>query len=74
MATSDSLIQLSVFRSGVLRLSARELRDEVRAVSREMETFMKKMEHDRRRREREGHKKRWERLLSALEQVEEDEP
>lgn len=74
VATSDSLIQLSVFRSGVLRLSARELRDEVRAVSREMETFMKKMEHDRRRREREGHKKRWERLLSALEQVEEDEP
>ncbi len=70
VATSDSLIQLSVFRSGVLRLSARELKEEVTAVSREMEQFMKKMDTDLRRRERDDHKKRWERLLSALEQVE----
>ncbi len=70
VATSDSLIQLSVFRSGVLRLSARELREEVTAVSREMETLMKKMDTDLRRREREDHKKRWERLLGALERVE----
>ena len=36
VATSDSLVQLSSLRSGVLRVSARELREEVAAVQKEM--------------------------------------
>ena len=36
VATSDSLVQLSSFRSGVLRMSARELREEVEQARREM--------------------------------------
>ena len=36
VATSDALVQLSSLRSGVLRMSARELREEVEAVRTEM--------------------------------------
>ena len=36
VATSDSLVQLSSFRSGVLRMSARELREEVETVRKDM--------------------------------------
>ena len=36
VATSDSLVQLSSFRSGVLRMSARELREEVLSAREEM--------------------------------------
>ena len=36
VASSDSLVQLSSFRSGVLRMSARELREEVDAARKEM--------------------------------------
>ncbi|MGM9605611.1 MAG: NYN domain-containing protein [Faecousia sp.] len=36
VASSDALVQLSSFRSGVLRMSARELRDEVENAHREM--------------------------------------
>ena len=36
VATSDSLVQLSSFRSGVLRMSARELRQEVETARKEM--------------------------------------
>ena len=36
VASSDSLVQLSSFRSGVLRMSARELREEVESTRREM--------------------------------------
>ena len=36
VASSDSLVQLSSFRSGVLRLSARELKEEVEAAEAEM--------------------------------------
>ena len=36
VASSDALVQLSSFRSGVLRMSARELRDEVESAHREM--------------------------------------
>ena len=39
VATSDSLVQLSSLRSGVLRMSARELREEVDAAAREMGKF-----------------------------------
>ena len=36
VASSDSLVQISSFRSGVLRMSARELMEEVEAVRKEM--------------------------------------
>lgn len=36
VATSDALVQLSSFRSGVLRMSARELQQEVIAAQQEM--------------------------------------
>jgi predicted RNA-binding protein with PIN domain len=36
VATSDSLVQLSSLRSGVLRMSARELQQEVEAAKKEM--------------------------------------
>ena len=39
VATSDGLVQLSSFRSGVLRMSARELHEEVEAAHREMKKF-----------------------------------
>ncbi|MEE1329431.1 MAG: translation factor GTPase family protein [Oscillospiraceae bacterium] len=41
VATSDSLVQLSSLRSGVLRMSARELREEVESAKKEMGKFMK---------------------------------
>ena len=39
VATSDSLVQLSSFRSGVLRMSARELREEIDLAAKEMSAF-----------------------------------
>ena len=36
VASSDGLVQLSSFRSGVLRMSARELRQEVDSARKEM--------------------------------------
>ena len=40
VATSDSLVQLSSLRSGVLRMSARELREEVENTKKEMGKFL----------------------------------
>ena len=40
VASSDNLVQLSSFRTGVLRMSARELREEVDAAHREMEQYL----------------------------------
>ena len=42
VATSDSLVQLSSLRSGVLRMSARELREEIAASHEEMKTHFQK--------------------------------
>jgi len=42
VATSDGLVQLSSLRSGVLRMSARELWDEVEMAKKDMETHYKK--------------------------------
>ena len=39
VATSDSLVQLSSFRSGVLRMSARELQEEVARACKDMRQF-----------------------------------
>jgi predicted RNA-binding protein with PIN domain len=39
VATSDSLIQISSLRSGVLRMSARELRDTVEQAKKEMQQY-----------------------------------
>lgn len=41
VATSDALVQLSSLRSGVLRVSARELREEVEAARQEMQKHYK---------------------------------
>ena len=41
VASSDSLVQLSSFRSGVLRMSARELHEEVENAHREMGKFFR---------------------------------
>lgn len=37
---SDALVQLSSFRTGVLRLSARELQEEIDAANREMAQYL----------------------------------
>ena len=42
VATSDALVQLSSLRSGVLRMSARELREEVETAKKEMKQHFKK--------------------------------
>ncbi len=42
VASSDALVQLSSFRSGVLRMSARELKEEVEAAKAEMGTHFHK--------------------------------
>ena len=44
VATSDSLIQLSAFRAGVLRLSARELKAEVDSACGEMTALLQAMD------------------------------
>jgi len=41
VATSDSLVQLSSLRSGVLRMSARELKEEVDTARKDMGKFLK---------------------------------
>ena len=41
VATSDSLVQLSSFRSGVLRMSARELQEELAQAQKDMATYFK---------------------------------
>ena len=40
VASSDNLVQLSSFRTGVLRMSARELKDEVDRARKEMEQYL----------------------------------
>ena len=40
VASSDSLVQLASFRSGVLRMSARELREEVERAEKEMKQYL----------------------------------
>ena len=42
VASSDGLVQLSSFRSGVLRMSARELREEVEIARKEMGKYFSK--------------------------------
>ena len=41
VATSDALVQLSSFRTGVLRMSARELREEIDAANRDIAQYLK---------------------------------
>lgn len=66
VASSDSLIQLSVFRSGVLRMSARELKDEVEQTQQQMDAFLRELDTNQRRRDRESDKAHWEKLLMNL--------
>ena len=39
VASSDGLVQLSSFRTGVLRMSSRELLEEIRQAEKEMSNF-----------------------------------
>ena len=41
VATSDSLIQISSLRSGVLRMSARELKEEVETAKKKMQSYIR---------------------------------
>jgi len=54
IVTSDGLIQLQAISSGVLRLSAREFRDEVLAVDEEIRDYLKKLREEN---EKSGKKK-----------------
>ena len=40
VASSDNLVQLSSFRTGVLRMSSRELLEEIASADREMQTYL----------------------------------
>jgi len=40
VASSDNLVQLSSFRTGVLRMSSRELMEEVASANREMQAYL----------------------------------
>ena len=44
VATSDSLIQLSTFRSGLLRMSARELQAEVESAGQELHSLLRALD------------------------------
>ncbi len=46
VVTSDGLIQLQALRSGVLRLSAREFREEILAVDEEIRAILKKLSRE----------------------------
>jgi len=46
IVTSDGLIQLQAIGSGVLRLSAREFREEVLAVDEEIREYLKKLREE----------------------------
>ncbi len=49
VVTSDGLIQLQAVRSGVMRLSAREFRDEILAVDEEIEAFLGRLREENRK-------------------------
>ena len=50
VVTSDSLVQLSSFRSGLLRMSARELRESVESSQGEIRDLLTKLQHSENRR------------------------
>ena len=66
VATSDSLIQLSAFRSGLLRISARELQDQIQRAGADMAAYLKHLDNTQKIKEQEERKKEWSRILSRL--------
>ena len=50
VVTSDSLVQLSSFRSGLLRMSARELRESVETAQGEISDLLTRLQHSENRR------------------------
>lgn len=66
VATSDSLIQLSAFRSGLLRISARELQEQIQQAGADMTAYLKQLDNSQRIKEQEERKKEWNKLLSKL--------
>lgn len=47
LVTSDNLIQLQAVSVGILRLSAREFREEVLATDREISEFLEKLKKEK---------------------------
>ena len=57
VVTSDSLVQLSSFRSGLLRMSARELRESVENARGEISDLLTRLQHNENRRFHEKERK-----------------
>ncbi len=68
VATSDSLIQISALRTGVLRMSARELRQEIESAGGEMTTLMKAMENAGKMQNLADRRREWRRILQTFEE------
>lgn len=68
VATSDNLIQISALRTGVLRMSARELRQELESAGGEMTTLMKAMENAGKLQNQAERRKEWRRILQDFEE------
>ena len=68
VATSDSLIQISALRTGVLRMSARELRQEIESAGGEMTALMKAMENAGKMQNLADRRRDWRRILQTFEE------
>lgn len=68
VATSDSLIQISALRTGVLRMSARELRQEIESAGGEMTALMKAMENAGKMQNLADRRREWRRILQTFEE------
>ncbi len=66
VATSDNLVRLSAFRSGILRVSALELQAQVESCKKEMQTYLKKQSAEDRYKEQEARNQAWSRMLKDL--------
>ena len=66
VATSDSLVQLSAFRSGVLRLPAQALQGEVNQARQDMADWLKRADTQEKRKEQEERKAQWSKIFQRL--------
>lgn len=66
VATSDNLVRLSAFRSGILRVSALELQAQVESCKKDMQTYLKKQSAEARYKEQEARNQAWSRMLKDL--------
>ncbi len=66
VATSDNLVRLSAFRSGILRVSAQELQAQVEACKKDMQAYLKKQSAEDRYKEQQARNQTWSRMLKDL--------